>query len=199
MKVKLCDISSNTRRMEKAASDKPRGAPSEQKVSSSMGATIQGAGGGEHNLLIPLITQEQTAGRKRSFDEAEGEYPSPGEFSQMSRSERKRHREKRRRGQVNSGFDDLKDLLVRIDPEINEREEINRVDLIGRAVIVMKQLHDENERLKRQIPADGESDQVTVAMPFLVPRDHYPPAPQIHPHLSHPPPHHHFYGGGYQR
>jgi hypothetical protein len=144
----------------------------------------------------------------------------------MSRSERKRHREKKRRGQVNAGFDDLKDLLIRIDPNMNDREEINRVDLIGRAVVVMNQLYDENEDLRRQLAERGNrEDLVTMAVPYLVPKDPYPPPPpshhpppyapamtnHLHPasyreHSSQPPlppprrdhTYHHYYEGGYQ-
>ncbi|KAI2505555.1 hypothetical protein MHU86_8891 [Fragilaria crotonensis] len=129
----------------------------------------------------------------------------------MSRSERKRHREKKRRNQVNAGFDDLKDLLLRIDPETNDRgDELNRVDLIGRAVLVMRKLINDNEALRRQrIEQESKErvnkrdDLVTIAVPYLVPKEHHyiPPAPQpLHhstPHHAPPPPpqqrHHHLH------
>mmetsp|Transcript_16677 Transcript_16677/g.23504 ORF Transcript_16677/g.23504 Transcript_16677/m.23504 type:complete len:355 (-) Transcript_16677:337-1401(-) len=97
--------------------------------------------------------------------------PSPEDLSRMSRSERKRHREKKRRSDVNKGFDDLMALLMEIDPAVKaEAEEkarrtngrpanvkvndldssalINRVDLISRAVTALERVHKENEERK---------------------------------------------------
>lgn len=154
-------------------------------------------------------TSSAVINNKRSFDDALGgsitatgnkQFPSPDDFAQMCRSERKRHREKRRRGQVNAGFDDLKALLAEIDPSTSDKEEINRVDLISRAVAVIKDMNNENENLKkrvrdREVTAAGVGDQVTFAMPFLVPQHdqeigamHTPlPAPMMPQHL--------YYGG----
>jgi len=114
------------------------------------------------------MIQQSNVSPKRSAEDIED--PSPSDFAQMSRQERKRHREKRRRGKVNAGFDDLKDLLVQIDPETNDREDINRVDLISRAVVVMKKLHDENGAVKKLLQ-EQDSDQVTVAIPYLIPKE----------------------------
>jgi hypothetical protein len=51
--------------------------------------------------------------KKRSRDIGDEEdYFSPEDLSKLSRSERKRHREKKRRSDVNKGFDDLINLLV---------------------------------------------------------------------------------------
>jgi hypothetical protein len=86
----------------------------------------------------------------------------------MTRSERKRFREKKRRNDVNSGFQELMTLLLEIDPEIQaEAEEktrrgnwkgisnftddnalLSRVDLITRATQVLKRIHQENEERK---------------------------------------------------
>jgi Helix-loop-helix DNA-binding domain len=85
----------------------------------------------------------------------------------MSRSERKRHREKKRRSDVNRGFDDLMNLLVELDPEVraeaDERSRrglwkgslgaqddnlLSRVDLISRTVSVLRRIHNENEERK---------------------------------------------------
>lgn len=109
-------------------------------------------------------------------------YPSEDDIAHMCRSERKRHREKKRRNQVNAGFDDLKALLSQIDPAMQNKEDINRVDLISRAVIVMKDMNEENERLKQKViiqdhhgaaSAPGGvaslADEITFAVPFLVP------------------------------
>ena len=145
------------------------------------------------------IDDRQIGGASADFDD---DYPSPCEFSQMSRSERKRHREKKRRNQVNAGFDDLKDLLLRIDPETSDRgDEINRVDLIGRAVMVMRKLKNDNEALRRQWTeqqskdsiTNTNDDTVTIAIPYLVPKERqYMPPPRHHHSTSHhaPPQHH---------
>ena len=83
----------------------------------------------------------------------------------MSRSERKRHREKRRRNDVNKGFDDLMSLLLEIDPGVQaEAEErarrgqlksghddnplLSRVDLISKTVEVLRRVNTENEERK---------------------------------------------------
>jgi Helix-loop-helix DNA-binding domain len=85
----------------------------------------------------------------------------------MSRSERKRHREKKRRSDVNRGFDDLMNLLIEVDPEVraeaDERSRrglwkgslgaqddnlLSRVDLISRTVSVLRRIHNENEERK---------------------------------------------------
>lgn len=162
------------------------------------------------------MSSDQSNAKKRRLEEEtddrhieaasvdhDDDYPSPCEFSQMSRSERKRHREKKRRNQVNAGFDDLKDLLLRIDPETSDRgDDINRVDLIGRAVMVMKRLQNDNEALRRQWTHQGstgsivneDDDLVTMAVPYLVPKEHqYIPSPPLYHSNSHqaPPPQQH--------
>ena len=53
-----------------------------------------------------------TSDRFSSLDE---EQPSAEAFARMSRSERKRFREKKRRSQVNKGFDDLWALLLKVE------------------------------------------------------------------------------------
>ena len=58
----------------------------------------------------------------------------PLALATMSRSERKRHREKKRRSDVNRGFDDLLQLLVQIDPLVRaevEDERARRAQLRG--------------------------------------------------------------------
>jgi hypothetical protein len=108
----------------------------------------------------------------------------------MSKSERKRHREKKRRGQVNARFDALKEIIMTIDPNMKDVEEINRAELIGRAVTVMRDLFRENESLKRRLdstkigmsqssnisngPFEQPQNLVTVAMPYLVPTEQSP-------------------------
>lgn len=107
---------------------------------------------------------------KRTRDEKQDEDTdglSADDFAKMSRSERKRHREKKRRSDVNKGFDELMTLLLEIDPHVRaEAEErarrgqwkgnlgahednlLSRVDLISRAVEVLRRVHRENEERK---------------------------------------------------
>eukprot|EP00977_Amphora_coffeiformis_P015833 scaffold4743_cov171-Amphora_coffeaeformis.AAC.6 len=98
--------------------------------------------------------------KKRSRDDDEV-LLSPEALAHMSRSERKRHRERKRRSDVNKGFDDLMEVLVEIDPvvkaEANDRARrgtvsdehlLSRVELIGRTVEVLGRVHKENEERK---------------------------------------------------
>jgi hypothetical protein len=92
---------------------------------------------------------------------------SADKLATMNRIERKRYRERKRRSDVNKGFDDLMTLLLEIDPEVrSEAEErgrrgqwkgnmgaqednlLSRVDLISRTVNVLQRLHQENEEHK---------------------------------------------------
>lgn len=103
-------------------------------------------------------------------DDEEIEEISADNFAKMSRSERKRHREKKRRSDVNKGFDELMTLLLEIDPQVRlEAEErarrgqwkgtfgaheenlLSRVDLISRTVEVLRRIHRENEERKQII------------------------------------------------
>lgn len=105
--------------------------------------------------------------RQRGSEEGDDIEIDPAKLATMSRSERKRYREKKRRSDVNKGFDDLMNLLIEIDPEVRaEAEErarrgqwkgtmgaqeenlLSRVDLIGRTVSVLRRLHQENEQRK---------------------------------------------------
>jgi hypothetical protein len=107
-----------------------------------------------------------TKKRSRDLGDDEG-YLSPEDLSKLSRSELKRNREKKRRSDVNKGFDDLMNLLVEIDPNIGiEAEErarrgewkrsigaqednlLTRVELITRTVEELRRVHRENEERK---------------------------------------------------
>jgi hypothetical protein len=90
---------------------------------------------------------------------------------EVSRSERKREREKKRRGDVNQGLDQLMTLVFTIDPELRaEAEErhrkshsnrvatrvepeamLSRVELINAAVATLHRVHQENEERKMVI------------------------------------------------
>ena len=101
-------------------------------------------------------------------DDDDDDVLDPAQLASLSRSERKRYREKKRRSDVNKGFEDLMALLLEIDPAVRaEAEErarrgqwkgtvgasqdeslLSRVDLIARTVNVLRRLHDENEQRK---------------------------------------------------
>eukprot|EP00977_Amphora_coffeiformis_P001513 scaffold296_cov102-Amphora_coffeaeformis.AAC.1 len=114
-------------------------------------------------------TDSHSTSKKRVRDEAEedGIVLSPEVLAKMSRSERKRHREKKRRSDVNKGFDDLTALLLEIDPVVRAEAEdrarrgqwkgniggqedniLSRVELINRTVEVIRRVHKENEQRK---------------------------------------------------
>jgi hypothetical protein len=123
----------------------------------------------------PEQTDDIEASKKRARDEKEDPDLNdssllPSELAKMSRSERKRHREKKRRSDVNKGFDDLMALLLEIDPTVRAEAEdrarrgqwkgtfgaqednmLSRVDLISRAVDVLRRVHRENEERKQII------------------------------------------------
>jgi hypothetical protein len=137
---------------------------------------------------------------------------SPEALSKMNRAERKRHRERKRRNDVNKGFDDLMELLLEIDPVVRaEAEEraslrlrgngqhckgngaigsgntedsiLSRVELIGRAVEVLRRTHRENEERKAMIR--HLVSQQTI--PFPTPTMSLPGLQQVcHSHLPFP-------------
>ena len=93
-------------------------------------------------------------------------------LAEMSRSERKRHREKKRRGDVNKGLDDLMALIFKIDPPLKQAAEerqrkhsqnsrstktgepeaiLSRVELITSTVAILNRIHLENEGRKTLI------------------------------------------------
>jgi hypothetical protein len=92
-----------------------------------------------------------------------------GSLAELSRSERKRDREKKRRSDVNSGLDRMMALIFVIDPQLKaEAEErakkvqggratsaenpiLSRVELINSAVMTLERIHRENEERKMVI------------------------------------------------
>lgn len=91
----------------------------------------------------------------------------PGEeVKAHARSERKRSREKQRRSDVNKQFADLTQLLQRIDAEDVHDDDAkrgtsaasrvtfnpsNRVDLIGRTIVLLERLHEASKRKKTEM------------------------------------------------
>ena len=90
-------------------------------------------------------------------------------LAEESRAERKRHREKKRRNDVNKGLDQLMELVFIIDPQLKfEAEErarkasggrtsntdaplLSRVELINSAVVTLERVYRENEERKMVI------------------------------------------------
>lgn len=112
-------------------------------------------------------SSDQLLAKREKPDDDDDDFFTSENLSKMSRSERKRHREKKRRSDVNKGFDDLMALLIDIDPgvraEADERARrgqfkgsagalednlLSRVDLISRTVEVLRRVHRENEENK---------------------------------------------------
>lgn len=122
------------------------------------------------------------------------------------RSERKRQREKQRRFDLSNAFDELAAFIVQVEPEAAEADldgkkkrrksegedssGITRLDLIGRALQIMKRLHHENEERKAVIAnmrdRGGPNEKVMVMVPTLAPvgEDHYPVARASYPASS---------------
>lgn len=104
-----------------------------------------------------------------SLEEEDNDEQEPGQGADTTkRSERKRQREKQRRFDLSNAFDELAAFINQVEPEAGdldldskkkrkksgESEDtsgITRLDLIGRAVKIMKRLHRENEERKRII------------------------------------------------
>jgi hypothetical protein len=113
------------------------------------------------------IDAADTKKRSRDIGDDDEDSLSPEDLSKLSRADRKRNREKKRRKNVNKGFDDLMNLLIEIDPKVRaEAEErarrgkwkgsigaqeenlLTRADLITRSADVLRQVHRENEARK---------------------------------------------------
>jgi hypothetical protein len=128
--------------------------------------------------LARRLIQANTNKRQPSLSSRNFSEPTPEQYAQMNRSERKKHREQKRRRVANNGLDELTALLVEIDPSIkaeaagrrmkarkghasgrstkassgtdNEENKqlLNRVDLISRTVSVLDRLNRENKQQK---------------------------------------------------
>lgn len=120
------------------------------------------------------------------------------------KSERKRQREKQRRSELTNAFDDLSALVLKMDnadeeaggegssrkknrrmsarSETHDNENsggMTRVDLINRALAIMKRLHQENIELKQSLSRSGGADknEVMVMVPTLTPANDTAPPP----------------------
>lgn len=137
------------------------------------------------------------------------------------RSERKRQREKQRRSDLSNAFDELAAFIVLVEPETGEGDGdskkkrkksgdgeessgITRLDLIGRALQIMKRLYRENEEQKLIIgrmergDRGPMNDNVMVMVPQLAPasEEPYPPVARAsYPSYPPNPPHSSYYQG----
>ena len=136
----------------------------------------------------PIVTEATILSPKSYGGKAGAEEPSLDEFARMSRSERKKFREKKRRSDVNKGFDELMSLLVKVDPtikaEMEEQERckrnsnkttnssegenlaLNRVDLISRTAMVIARMYRQNEEqraLLAELTRGGGADSDVAA------------------------------------
>lgn len=117
----------------------------------------------------------------------------------MPKSERKRFREKRRRDRVNSSFEELRALIIRIDPECGHRVDISQLELVYRSIVVIKGLLQEietNQEILQQIHAcqqvqqqqqqQADTNKTTLAntvgsytVPFVNPFENEPNQPSL--------------------
>ena len=100
------------------------------------------------------------------------------------KSERKRQREKQRRSELTNAFDDLAALVMKMDNADDDVDAegarkktrrmsghnpgddtggMTRVDLINRALVIMKRLHQENIDLKQSLSRSGGHDKNEVS------------------------------------
>lgn len=101
-------------------------------------------------------------------DNAATEVATEEDGHATKRSERKRQREKQRRSDLSNAFDELAAFIVQVEPESGDQDAdvkkkrkksdggedasgITRLELIGRALRIMRRLHTENEERKRII------------------------------------------------
>ena len=139
----------------------------------------------EETTSAPIDKKEPLENMSSAADQPP---PSPapgGEDAEETnkRSERKRRREKQRRSDLSNAFDELAAFIVQVEPGVDEDEKkgkkrkssdagedsagITRLDLIGRALRIMKRLYRENEERKRVIATiegrgGGHNDNVSL-------------------------------------
>ena len=117
--------------------------------------------------IDPLHQRKMSVDGDRTRDDSHGE-----EQESTKRSERKRQRGKQRRSDLSNAFDELAAFISQVEPDAvemdgdgkkkrkksgeDESSGITRLDLIGRALQIMKRLHRENEERKRIIAGMDE-------------------------------------------
>jgi len=144
-------------------------------------------------------------GRESDGKDYEAAATSTGAVAEdgKEKSERKRQREKQRRSELTNAFDDLAAMVLKIDCESDadsaelprkkskrnpcrleggepcpgDTGGMTRVDLINRALSIMKNLREENSDLKESLQRSGDKDDVFVMVPTLTPVDEESPPP----------------------
>jgi hypothetical protein len=125
-------------------------------------------------MAIPqrLLTVSKHSG-DMTLEGEDSEEPTGDGSETNKRSERKRQREKQRRFDLSNAFDELAAFIAQVEPghedidlegkkkrkksgEGEDSSGITRLDLIGRALKIMKRLHRENEERKRILTAMQE-------------------------------------------
>lgn len=115
--------------------------------------------------VIATTTKTMSTDGDASEEEQRDEKKLTATEKAKLRSERKRSREKQRRSDVNTQFADLTALLKKIEREDAQQDEerksfielttsssnMNRVDLIGKTIAVLRRIHNENGKRKRSI------------------------------------------------
>lgn len=108
--------------------------------------------------------------------------PNMDEGDPSKRSERKRRREKQRRFDLSTAFEELASFMAQVEPEDgdgdldgkkkrkrsgegDEAGGATRLDLIGRALKLMKRLHAENEERKAIIATVRERNGTDMSGP----------------------------------
>lgn len=133
---------------------------SEEEIHDILGAVQEPE---EHPSSADSDFHHQSAGSK--VEKEQGSTPGSeitSEARAKARSERKRSREKQRREDVNKQFADLSQLLREIEAEDLTEEgcsrlpivsggPTNRVDLIGRTMVVLERIHKINKERKNEI------------------------------------------------
>jgi hypothetical protein len=159
---------------------------------------------------------EAAAGKRKEpphQDEADSGDVSPDEegpsLHDLSRTEKKRNREKKRREDVNHGFDQLMSLIFMIDPELKTEAEdrkknslgdgpkakpeaplLSRIELINAAIATLQRVHYENTKRKMTIAllSNGlfypDNGGVGRPLPAFMP----PLAPHVYPQSMAIPP-----------
>lgn len=127
----------------------------------------------------------------RRDEEKEASMPTGNVEEGKEKSERKRQREKQRRSELTNAFDDLAALVMKMDSSEDDEVDLDgssrkknrrlsghnpgddtggmtRVDLINRALIIMKRLHQENTELKLSLSRSSAHDKNEVSLFFRI-------------------------------
>ena len=118
-------------------------------------------------MAVPQLFQSNYSG-DMSLEADDNEDITGDSSATNKRSERKRQREKQRRSDLSSAFDELAAFIAHVEPEsgvvdldgkkkrkkssdVEDSSGVTRLELIGRALKVMKRLHRENGERKQII------------------------------------------------